>query len=316
MRTGITYTTTAGNVLLSMGLCCLIILLFLSCKSEDPVEVEDVPGLGGDIWAASPIDKWIMDSLTVPYNISAKYKWDQFEFPNLTKVLVPPDESKVVPLLSAIRKAWTVPYVQEAGPIFYNQFSPKFFVLSGSNEYNLDGSVTLGIAEGGRKVVLFGVNLFKIKGMAGYDPQKDSSFVKDWFLHTIHHEFGHILHQTVLYPIEFTLVTKSLYQGGNWINWTDEQARQNGFITAYSSFNYNEDFVEMIAMMLTEGKVGFDKIVNNIPAGVSERGTTQEQAKAALRMKESIVVGYYRKTWNIDFYSLQNRVRASMNQLF
>jgi hypothetical protein len=34
-------------------------------------------------------------------------------------------------------------------------------------------------------------------------------------------------------------------------------------VTAYSSLNFDEDFVEMIAMMLTEGKAGFDKIVNS-----------------------------------------------------
>ncbi|WP_084439630.1 zinc-binding metallopeptidase [Dyadobacter alkalitolerans] len=287
-----------------------------SCKEEEIGEVEDIPGLGGDEWVQGPIDKWILDSLVTPYNISAKYKWDQFEFGNITKTLVPPDESQVVPLLSTIKKAWTVPYVQEAGKVFYNKFSPKFFILSGSNEYNAEGSITLGTAEGGRKVVLFGVNLFKIKGMAGYDAARDSSFVKDWFLHTIHHEFGHILHQTVLYPVEYKAVSRSLYQGGNWINWSDNDARRDGFITAYSSLNFDEDFVEMIAMMLTEGKAGFDKIVNAIPEGTSPRGTTKAQAQAALRQKEAIVVAYYKNTWKIDFYSLQNRVRGSMNKLF
>ena len=68
--------------------------------------------------------------------------------------------------------------------------------------------ITLGTAEGGRKVILYGVNLFKIKGMEGYNASRDSAFVKDWFLHTIHHEFGHILHQTVLYPVEY----KNIYE--------------------------------------------------------------------------------------------------------
>ena len=61
-----------------------------------------------------------------------------------------------------------MPYVEEAGKVFYNKYSPKFFILSGSNEYNSEGSITLGTAEGGRKVILYGVNLFKIKGMEGY----------------------------------------------------------------------------------------------------------------------------------------------------
>lgn len=288
-----------------------------SCKEEELGNVDDIPGLGGDVWAEGPIDKWIQDSLVVPYNISAKYKWDQFEFGNLTKNLVPPDEAQVVPLLSTIKKAWTTPYVEEAGKVFYNKYSPKFFILSGSNEYNVEsGSITLGTAEGGRKVILYGVNLFKIKGMAGYDPGRDSSFVKDWFLHTIHHEFGHILHQTVFYPVEYKNISKAYYQGGNWINWSDADARRDGFITAYSSSSFDEDFVEMIAMMLTEGRAGFDKIVNSIPEGTSRSGVTKAQAQAALRQKEAIIVAYYKNTWKIDFYSLQNKVRTSMNKLF
>lgn len=306
-----------GKHLYTLFFAALIFSVGLSgCKEEEIGEVEEIPGLGGDEWVQGPIDKWILDSLVTPYNISAKYKWDQFEFGNITKTLVPPDESQVIPLLSTIKKAWTAPYVEEAGKVFYNKYSPKFFILSGSNEYNAEGSVTLGTAEGGRKVVLFGVNLFKVKGMAGYDPGRDSSFVKDWFLHTIHHEFGHILHQTVLYPVEYKNITKALYQGGNWINWSDADARRDGFVTAYSSSAFDEDFVEMIAMMLTEGKVGFDKLVNSIPEGTSPRGTTKAQAQAYLRQKEAIVVAYYKNTWNIDFYSLQNRVRKSMNKIF
>lgn len=287
-----------------------------SCKEDGIGDIKEYPILYPENWVPGPVDQWILDSLTKPYNISAKYKWDQFEFANVTKTLVPPEESQVVPLLSTIKKAWTAPYVEEAGLVFYNKYSPKFFILSGSNEYNVDGSVVLGTAEGGRKVVLYGVNLFKIKGMPGYDPGRDSSFVKDWFLHTIHHEFGHILHQNIMYPVEYKSITKGLYQGGNWINWSDADARRDGFITAYSSVDFNEDFVEMIAMMLTEGRAGFDNIVNSIPEGTSPQGTTKAQAQAYLRQKEAIVVSYYKNAWNIDFYSLQNRTRSAMNKLF
>jgi substrate import-associated zinc metallohydrolase lipoprotein len=147
-----------------------------ACKEDGIGEVDDIPGLGRDTWAQGPVDKWILDSLTTPYNISAKYKWDQFEFANITKTLVPPDEAQVVPLLSTVKKAWTNPYVEEAGKVFYNKYSPKFFILSGSNEYNAEGSITLGTAEGGRKVILYGVNLFKIKGMEGYNASRRLRF--------------------------------------------------------------------------------------------------------------------------------------------
>ncbi len=293
-------------------LLSVLALTVSSCKEEDLGNVEEIAGLGGDTWVKGPIDQWIYDSLTVPYNIAVKYKWDQFEFNNLTRTLVPADESQVIPLLRTIRNIWIAPYVDDAGLTFFNKYSPKTFILSGSNEYNTDGSVTLGTAEGGRKVILFAVNDFKVKGMPEYQ-SSDSSFVKQWFFQTIHHEFAHILHQNKLYPAEYKAISSGLYQGGNWINLSDNDARKDGFITAYSTSSFSEDFVEMIAIMLLEGKGGFDRIVNAIPEGTSINGTTKAKAQAALRTKEEMIVAYYKSAWNVDFYSLQAKTRAALN---
>ena len=78
--------------------------------------------------------------------------------------------------------------------------------------------------------------------------------------------------------------------------------------------NPDEDFVEMIATMLTEGRSGFDRIINNIN-GTSPNGTTAEQAKSRLRQKEDLVLDYFKKVWRIDFYSLQARTRAAVERL-
>ena len=59
-----------------------------------------ISGLGGDTWAQGPIDKWIYDSLTVPFNIDVKYKWDEFALDQLDKTVVPVKEPIVIPLLS------------------------------------------------------------------------------------------------------------------------------------------------------------------------------------------------------------------------
>jgi len=292
----------------------IVTSLFSGCKEEELGNVADISGLGGDVWVKGPIDQWIYDSLTVPYNISVKYKWDQFEFNNLTRTLVPADESQVLPLLRTIRNIWITPYVEDAGLTFFNKYSPKTFVLAGSNEYNTDGSVTLGTAEGGRKVILFAVNDFKVKGMPGYQAA-DSSFVKQWFFQTIHHEFAHILHQNKLYPQEYKQISSGLYQGGNWINFSDNDARKDGFVTSYSTSSFSEDFVEMIAVMLLEGKGGFDRIVNSIPEGNSINGTSKAQAQAALRTKEEMIVSYYKTAWNVDFYSLQAKTKAALTKV-
>lgn len=284
--------------------------ILLSCKKDELGEVGEIPGLGGDTWAPTAIDAWISDSLTKPFNISVKYKWDPHEVSDqyILRDFVPPKEEVVTPLLSSIKKVWADPYIAESDSAFFKQHCPKFFTLYGSAIYNTsNGTKVLGIAEGGRKINLLEVNTFKTTQMAGYKAS-DSMQVKMAF-HTVHHEAAHILHQTIMYPPDYKRISVGMYTT-NWVNDTDESARQDGFITAYSKQDPNEDFVEMISMMLTEGKTGFDALVNGI-TGTSVNGTTAEEAKSKLRQKEAIVVNYFKTVWNIDFYSLQQRVRSA-----
>jgi substrate import-associated zinc metallohydrolase lipoprotein len=285
------------------------LMVLLSCKKEDALTVDDISGLGGDTWAKTAVDRWLYDTLTVPYNIATKYKWDQFEL-ELNKTIVPPKEEKVIPVMSTVKKVWIEPYVAQGGELFFKKYCPKFFVLAGSANWNLDGSITLGTAEGGRKVVLYLLNDFRNKTMPGY-VLSDSAISKQMF-HVIHHEFGHILDQNIRRPVEFDAVTKGFYTA-DWINTNDFEARKDGFVTAYALSSPFEDFVEIISIMLIEGRGGFDNIVNSV-TGTSTRGTTASQAKAKLREKEALVVNYFRQAWNIDFYSLQTRVRTAIEK--
>jgi substrate import-associated zinc metallohydrolase lipoprotein len=285
-----------------------IILSLASCKKESIGDVENIPGLGGDTWATTPLDTWINDNLTVPFNVSVKYKWDQFEL-SLNKTLVPPKEDKIIPALSAVKKVWIDTYIAETDSLFMKKYIPKFFALCGSASWNTDGTITLGTAEGGRKVVLYVLNDFRSKDMAGYVPS-DSFNIKQMF-HTIEHEFAHILHQTIMYPKEYKSISVGFYTS-NWNNVSDANARRDGFVTAYSMSSPDEDFVEMVSMMLIEGQAGFEAIVKSIPAGTSPNNTTQAQAISRLRQKEAFVVNYFKDTWGIDFYSLQTRVRTQV----
>jgi len=280
-----------------------IILLSVACKKKDDLgDVSTIPGLGGDTWAATVIDNWIRDTLTAPYNVAAKYKWDQGEL-EFDKSLTPPKEEKIIPVLSSIKKVWIDTYVAEAGKTFMQKYVPKFFILVGSASWNLDGTITLGTAEGGRRIVLYVLNDFRVKGMTGY-VQSDSTNIIMMF-HTIEHEFGHILHQTVLYPEDFKRISVGDYTS-NWNNTTDKEANEKGFVTAYSQSAPDEDFVEMISTMLTQGKTGYEALINSISS------TT---AKSRLRQKEAIVVTYFKDVWGINFYSLQTRVRTAIDAL-
>lgn len=275
----------------------------LSCRKDDiSGNADNIAGLGGDTWVKGPIDDWILSNLTVPYNVAVKYKWDQSEM-EFNKIIVPPDEEKVLPVLSAVKQVWIDNYVAETNELFMKKYCPKFFVLAGSASWNMDGTITLGQAEGGRKILLYQLNDFRVKGMDGYQPS-DSFTVKQMF-HTIEHEFAHILHQNVMYPQEFKQVSVGNYTS-NWNNVSDEAANELGFISAYAMSFPDEDFVEMTSMMLVEGRNWFNAMVN---------GLADEEAQTKLRQKEAIVVNYFKDVWNINFYSLQTRTRASITAL-
>ncbi len=287
---------------------------FTSCKKEDALgNVDNIPGLGGDTWASGPIDKWIYDTLTVPYNIGVKYKWDQFELNNyFDKTLVPPKEEQIIPVMSSIKKVWIDTYISEAGNLFFRTISPKFMVLVGSPIY-VRGAIVEGFAEGGRKIVLSNINNFRIKGMPGYTAADTDVVIR--MFHVIHHEYSHILDQNIKVPIEFSGSSANSYTS-DWLNISDNQALSEGFITPYAQSSKDEDWAEMVSLMLVQGKPWFDNLVNSINyTGTTANGLTAEQARARLRQKETTVVSYFKQAWNIDFYNLQAKTKAAINAL-
>ena len=277
----------------------LIIALFTSCEKDEKLNIITPVGLGGDQFERTALDQWLYDSLTVPYNIAVKYRWDPWEL-NLDKTLTPPDESKIIPAMSAIKRVWIDPYNAETGSdLFIKKYSPKQFKLVGSVEYNFNGTVLLGQAEGGNNIAFFDIN-------QNFDKNSVTSIMR--MIQTSHHEFAHILNQNVVYPSDFKgLSSRAGFTGytATWFNVTAEEALDNGYITPYSMASSDEDFVEMVANMLMLGKKRYDELVNSV----------DDEVQVVFRSKEQYVVNYFKEVWNIDFYSLQTRVNNALNAL-
>ncbi|EOR95475.1 hypothetical protein ADIARSV_1294 [Arcticibacter svalbardensis MN12-7] len=265
---------------------------FASCTKEEDL-TGDIVGLGGETWVKGPLDDWLSTNYVQPYNIDVKYRFDRFEL-DQDKNLVPVMENKVIPLMNAVKKVWIDPYTKEAGDAFIKKYAPKQFVLVGSPSFNANNTITLGTAEGGRKIVLYKVNAFEYNNVAEVKQQ----------LHTIHHEFAHILHQTILYPVAYKNISVGKYSV-TWFNYSDAEANELGFVTSYARSGPDEDFVEMISTMLIEGRDGFDEIVASSPVAV----------QPILRQKEQIVVKYFKDSWKIDFYKLQTDVQTELAQV-
>ncbi len=274
-----------------LSIISLISVLF-SCKKSENLDREIV-GLGGDTWEEGVLDKWLFTNFTAPYNINVKYRWDGTEY-DLSKTLVPPRVEKVQPLMEVVKSSWIDPYADEAGQDFIKIYAPKNYVLVGSYQYNSGGTVTLGEAGGGIKVTLFNVNNFT----------KSDRSVSKRVLKTIHHEFTHILNQTISFQNEFARITPTGYTA-DWNNTTLANANAAGFITQYAQAAPGEDYAEMVSIMLTEGRSGYEKLIKEL---------TVPAAVASIRKKEDMVVSYFKQAWNIDFYPLQTKVQKALNE--
>src|SRR5690242_17180631 len=103
---------------MSMNLKILFIAFALvtiaACTKKENLDIEPPANIGGETVVPTAIDQWLYDSLTIPYNIAVKYRWDPFEL-NLDKTLTPPDENKIITAMSAIKRVWIDPYNEETG---------------------------------------------------------------------------------------------------------------------------------------------------------------------------------------------------------
>lgn len=276
------------KIIIFAALC----LSFLTACDKEDLGGSNIHVPEFDYNALSETDKYIYDHYTVPYNVGVVYRWNQGDVSSddMRKNLVPPRESQVEPFLEMIEKVWVDTYTAEVGQQTLRSYIPKQILLVGSASYNDDGSTTEGTAEGGRQIVLYSVNDFN------FTLEQIQSYA-----HVMHHEFAHILHQNVEYDAEFEKITPSY--SSSWMQMNDETARTKGFITAYASSSADEDFAEMVSIMLTNSPEDWDNMIES--AG-------NATAVEALRKKEAIVVAYMKNNWGVDMKDFQKEVVAAI----
>ncbi len=277
---------------------CLVLSCFISvmasCGKSDDLNMDTkILGLGGETWEPTAVDIWLKDNFVMPYNIEVKYKWDQFEL-DLNATLVPPKEEKIIPVMSIVKSVWITPYEELVGSAFVKKLCPKKYVLVGSPRYNTSGTITLGEAEGGRKIIIFRVNWF-----THGDKEMIQSMMK-----TVHHEFTHTMHQTIMYPEEYMKITPGGYTS-SWNNVSDEEALKLGYISSYACASPDEDFAEMLSRIIVYGRVAFEERVAEGHAIWNDpernEGMTYDPGNA-MKQKEAILITYLKDVWGVDLY--------------
>ena len=278
------------------------LLLLTSCRKEElsPESIITV-----DAMELNDFDKWLEANFVNPYNIEFKYRYENNET-DLNYYTVPADYDNSVIMAHLVKYLCIDSYDEVAGSLFTRKYFPKEFFLMGEWEYKNNGVYTLGTAEGGKKIILMGIN---------YLPKymTTTANLNHYYLKTIHHEFTHILNQTKDYPVSFDQVSGSSADGYVTDSWSDSQYNDNlqrGFITKYARSSPREDFAEMMAIYITNSAEWWE---TQMQAAASEGG--DDNGRSRIETKLGIVRNYMEETFNIDIDQLRATILRRQDEV-
>ena len=257
------------------------IFLLGSCSKEENRSVDFSKYNEDDPQTNTDLDKWLTTTFLDEYNIDVVYRYNRY-YHDVERNVTPPRLDAVRPTMESVLNGYLIPYRTVGGVDFIKQMTPKEWILFGSNSYASDGSVYAGTASAGRRVNLYGINNYSPYGA----------------LLVIHHEFVHILNQLVNIPTDFESISKADYKA-TWSSTPADTARKYGFVTAYASGSYTEDYAETAAHLLVKGQAWYDRYAN----------TSSAVGKAKLKQKENNVANYYTANLRVDFRELQKEIQ-------
>lgn len=202
-----------------------------------------------------PLDSFVKREFLEQYNMKFIYKMEEIGS-DMNYNLTPAPYENSVQLAALAKYLWYDCYKELAGEheVFLKKYSPRIIHVIGSKQYNpSQGTEVLGVAEGGIKITLTNVNNLNVNNI---------EMMNEYFFKTMHHEFAHILDQTVLRPTAFNLVSNGHYDSMGWSDTPDSVSIGNGFVSPYASSAVGEDWVENIAMYITTDSVLWNQMLH------------------------------------------------------
>lgn len=280
----------------SLVLAAIVALSVTSCSNDNPKDDTIFPTT---TTANDPFDKWLEANYTYPYNVDFKYKMEDV-YSDMKYHLVPADSAKSAKLAIITKFLWFDAYAECVGPDFVKANVPRIIHLIGSPAYNSgQGTMVLGTAEGGLIVTLYMVNKLTNQMLTDYDT------MNEYYFHTMHHEFTHILNQKKPYSENFQHITESGYVSGDWYRKNQRMANTQGFVTPYAMSEAREDFAEMLSVYVTTPPSGWQKIMT----------TAGKKGAPLIQAKLDIVRNYMKESWNLDIDQLRDIVIRRASEL-
>lgn len=277
-------------------LAAFVALGMTSCSDDDPDGAEIFPTSAVN---RDSFDKWLLKNFTMPYNVEVKYKMEDI-YSDMSYDLVPADSANSAKLMKIAKYLWFDAYAEVMGPEFVKENVPRVIHLIGSPAYNVgQGTMVLGTAEGGYIVTLYMVNSLDDDMLADY------SLMNEYYFHTMHHEFTHILTQKKSYSENYQLITANSYVSGDWYQKSDHEAHQAGYVTPYSMSKSNEDFAEVMSTYITDSPEQWQAILD-------DAGT---EGAAYINQKLAIVRTYMKESWGLDIDKMRDCIQRRGKQL-
>lgn len=274
---------------LLIGALALTTLCFTSCDDDDlgPTifDTNDYP-LDRSAYTF-PLDTFLKVTYLEPYNMKFIYRMEDIGS-DMTKNLTPASYEKSVELAVLLKYLWTGVYEKYSEPEFLKVNAPRIIHVIGSKNLNpSQGTETLGEAGGGLKISLFNTNNLDVA---------DVDMLNEYFIKTIHHEFGHILDQTHIRPTSFNLISRSQYDASTWTQTPDSMAAGRGFVSPYASSAAGEDWVEVLAMYVTEDPVSWNQLLQTASYEWEEVDMERSEYDKRMRNANPDTVGYFRES--------------------
>jgi substrate import-associated zinc metallohydrolase lipoprotein len=308
--------------------------LFLSsCRSDDLTGTifEDRPDLDETLFSYS-FDKWLYDNYLIPYNLLFKYKMEDVAA-DMNYNLVPCSFQKAKEIAVMTKYLWFDVYDNIVDTLLLKEYGPKIIHLIGSPAYNpANGTIKLGEAEEGIKVTFFNCNHLVVTDMI---------MMNEYLFKTMHHEFGHILHQAKLYPAEFRTISSPYYQPMSWQDRNEKVANSLGLVSQYAGNVVDDDWVEIIAHYIVKSDEEWNQILYRASKGwkvkigkdgrpeqeydqygrlvdiyvEAEADTDGVDGKAVIERKLELVKKYFKDQWNADLDALRKEVQIRQENL-
>lgn len=277
----------------------LLFVFFTAC-SEDDLDYansvfQDEPPLDPTSFTYA-FDKWLEDSLRIPYNIQYEYKLQDVATDiNYNMIPVKIEYSKQMALL--LKTLWIDVYKDVATATFLQEHGIRSFSVVGNMPITPGGwQEDGGSAEGGVRITLLNVNSLNYKSAKNLDD----------YLMTIHREFTNILLQKKTMPKEYEKLSLNNYAMSDWRQITESDARPHGFINKFAARNPQYDFAEVVAATIVYNATTWAEIeyMGKLPAPEDKPNPNGLTGDEIIKRKQELCRKYLRDSWGIHLDSL------------